>query len=61
MLLVRRVFSIDVDLEARTVELTANASGRTPDFIDLEVADVIALASLGRTSNVSPPFCTGGR
>jgi putative transport protein len=39
MLLVRRVFSIDVDLEARTVELTANASERTPDFIDLEVTN----------------------
>jgi putative transport protein len=32
MLLVRRVFSIDVDLEARTVELSAQTSERTPDL-----------------------------
>src|ERR1700693_1208645 len=39
MLLLRRILSIDVELEARTVELTANASERTPDFIDLEVTN----------------------
>src|ERR1700730_365161 len=39
MLLVRKVFSIDVDLEARNVVLSAQASERTPDFIDLEVTN----------------------
>ena len=39
MLLLRIVFSIDVDLEARNVQLTAEASERTPDFIDLEVTN----------------------
>src|ERR1700719_87849 len=39
MLLVRRVFSIDVDFEARNVELSAGASERAPDFIDLEVTN----------------------
>jgi putative transport protein len=39
MLLVRRVFSIDVDLEARNVEFSAEATERAPDFIDLEVTN----------------------
>jgi putative transport protein len=39
MLLVRKVFSIDVDFEARNVVLSAQASERTPDFIDLEVTN----------------------
>jgi putative transport protein len=39
MLLVRRVFSIDVDFEARNVELSAKASKSTPDFIDLEITN----------------------
>jgi putative transport protein len=39
MLLLRIVFSIDVDLEARNVQLTAEARERTPDFIDLEVTN----------------------
>src|ERR1700683_1089611 len=33
MLLVRKVFAIDVDLETRNVELSAITSERTPDFI----------------------------
>ena len=48
MLLVRKVFSIDVDLEDKNVELSAKTSERTPDFIDLEVTnpnvDGLALA-----------------
>jgi putative transport protein len=46
MLLVRKVFSIDVDLETRNVELSAKTSERTPDFIDLEVTNpnVVGLA-----------------
>jgi putative transport protein len=39
MILVRRLFSIDVESEARSVELSATASERTPDFIDLEVTN----------------------
>ncbi len=39
MLLVRKVFSIDVDLETRAVDLAAYTSERTPDFIDLEVTN----------------------
>jgi putative transport protein len=39
MLLLRILFSIDVDLEARNVQLNAEASERTPDFIDLEVTN----------------------
>jgi putative transport protein len=46
MLLVRKGFSIDVDLETRNVELSAKTSERTPDFIDLEVTNpnVVGLA-----------------
>jgi putative transport protein len=46
MLLVRKVFSIDVDLETRNLELSAKTSERTPDFIDLEVTNpnVVGLA-----------------
>ena len=46
MLLVRKVFAIDVDLETRNVELSAITSERTPDFIDLEVTNpnVVGLA-----------------
>src|SRR5690242_11532705 len=39
MLLVQKVFSINVDLETRAVDLAANTSERTPDFIDLEVTN----------------------
>ncbi|HEV3209001.1 MAG TPA: putative transporter [Chthoniobacterales bacterium] len=39
MLLVRNVFSINVDAEARNVELSLKSSERTPDFIDLEVTN----------------------
>jgi len=39
MLLLRKVFSIDVDLEARNVVLSAQVSERTPDFVDLEVTN----------------------
>ncbi len=39
MLLVRRVFSIDVDAEARSAELSTGTSERAPDFIDLEVTN----------------------
>jgi putative transport protein len=39
MVLVRRLFSIDVESEARSVQLSATASERTPDFIDLEVTN----------------------
>jgi len=38
MLLIRRVFSIDVDFETKNVELSATASG-IPDSIDLEVTN----------------------
>src|ERR1700726_3765039 len=60
MLLVRRVFSIDVDFEARNVELSANASERTPDFTDLEVTnpnvDGLALRDLPFASDVGVVF-----
>ena len=50
MLLVRRIFSIDVDAEERNVELSLKAGERTPDFIDLEVTnpnvDGVALRDL---------------
>jgi putative transport protein len=39
MLLVRKVFSIDVGFEARNVALSAQASDRIPDYIDLEVTN----------------------
>jgi putative transport protein len=39
MLLVRRVFSIDVALETKNVEFSAKAGERTPEFIDLEVTN----------------------
>jgi putative transport protein len=39
MLLIRRVFSIDVEAEARSAELSTGASERAPDFIDLEVTN----------------------
>ena len=39
MLLVRKVFSIDVEFEARNVALSAQASERIPDYIDLEVTN----------------------
>jgi putative transport protein len=46
MLLVRRIFSINVELETRNVELSATISERTPDYIDLEVTNpnVVGLA-----------------
>jgi putative transport protein len=60
MLLVRRVFSIDVDLEARNVELSAKASERTPDFTDLEVTnpnvDGLALRDLPFATEVGVVF-----
>jgi putative transport protein len=50
MLLVRRIFSIDVNAEVRNVELSLKAGERTPDFIDLEVTnpnvDGVALRDL---------------
>jgi putative transport protein len=39
MLLVRRIFSIDVDAEARRAALSTGASERAPDFIDLQVSN----------------------
>src|SRR6202790_4713867 len=39
MLLVRRIFSIDINAEVRNVELSLKAGERTPDFIDLEVTN----------------------
>jgi putative transport protein len=39
MVLVRRLFSIDVESEAKSVELSSTTSERTPDFIDLEVTN----------------------
>jgi putative transport protein len=39
MLLVRRVFSIDVDAEAKSAELSGGANERALDFIDLEVTN----------------------
>src|ERR1700726_444619 len=39
MLLVRKVFSIDVEFEARNVALSAQGSERIPDYIDLEVTN----------------------
>ena len=39
MLLVRKIFSIDVEFEARNVALSAQASERIPDYIDLEVTN----------------------
>lgn len=35
----RRLFSIDVELETRNVELSATGKERAPDFIDLEVTN----------------------
>ena len=50
MLLVRRIFSIDVGAEVRKVELSLKAGERTPGFIDLEVTnpnvDGVALRDL---------------
>jgi putative transport protein len=50
MLLVRRIFSIDVNAEVRNVEISLKAGERTPDFIDLEVTnpnvDGVALRDL---------------
>ena len=50
MLLVRRIFSIDVGTEVRNVDLSLKAGERTPDFIDLEVTnpnvDGVALRDL---------------
>jgi putative transport protein len=39
MVIVRRLFSIDVELETRNVELSATGEERAPDFIDLEVTN----------------------
>jgi putative transport protein len=39
MVIVRRLFSIDVELETRNVELSATGRERAPDFIDLEVTN----------------------
>jgi putative transport protein len=39
MVLVRRIFSIDVDREARSVELSATGGEQTPGFIDVEVTN----------------------
>jgi putative transport protein len=60
MLLVRRIFSIDVDLEARKVEMSATTSERTPDYIDLEVTnpnvDGLALRNLPFVAEVGVVF-----
>jgi putative transport protein len=39
MVIVRRLFSIDVELETRNVELSATGKEGAPDFIDLEVTN----------------------
>jgi putative transport protein len=39
MVIVRRLFSIDIELETRSVELSATGKERAPDFIDLEVTN----------------------
>ena len=39
MVIVRKLFSIDVELETRNVELSAMGKERAPDFIDLEVTN----------------------
>jgi putative transport protein len=39
MVIVRKLFSIDVELETRNVELSATGKERAPDFIDLEVTN----------------------
>jgi putative transport protein len=39
MIIVRKLFSIDVELETRNVELSAMGKERAPDFIDLEVTN----------------------
>jgi putative transport protein len=60
MLLIRKVFSIDVELETRNVELSAKTSERTPDFIDLEVTnpnvDGLALRDLPFAAEVGVVF-----
>ena len=60
MLLVRRIFSIDVDLEVRNVEISAVTSEWTPDYIDLEVTnpnvDGLALRSLPFVAEVGVVF-----
>jgi putative transport protein len=60
MLLVRRIFSIDVDLEVRNVELSSKTSERTPDYIDLEVTnpnvDGLALRNLPFVAEVGVVF-----
>jgi putative transport protein len=60
MLLVRRIFSIDVDLEVQKVEESAATSERTPDYIDLEVTnpnvDGLALRNLPFVAEVGVVF-----
>jgi putative transport protein len=60
MLLVRRVFSIDVELEARNIELSATASERRPESVDLEVTnpnvDGLALRDLPFATEVGVVF-----
>jgi putative transport protein len=60
MLLVRRIFSIDVDLEVRNVEMSSTTSERTPDYIDLEVTnpnvDGLALRNLPFVAEVGVVF-----
>src|SRR6202022_3108007 len=50
MLLIQRIFAIDVNAEVRNVELSLKVGERTPDFIDLEVTnpnvDGVALRDL---------------
>ena len=56
MLWVRRIFSIDVDLEVRNVEMSATTSEQTPDYVDLEVTnpnvDGLALLNLPYATHV---------
>src|SRR3984885_1327457 len=60
MVIVRRLFSIDVELETRNVELSATGEERAPDFIDLEVTnpnvDGLALRDLPFTAEAGVVF-----
>jgi putative transport protein len=60
MVLVRRIFSVDVDLEVRNVEMSAATSERSPDYIDLEVTnpnvDGLALRSVPFVAEVGVVF-----
>jgi putative transport protein len=57
MVLARKVFSIDIDAEARNVEVSAQASARAPDFIDLEIYQ----PERGWAGVAGDPVCRGSR